>query len=94
MAETASRAADTEAFPHEHSYPILYGVVHAIVDMVCIAVVFSSLIIHHLDPFMTFYLVVSYDVLAFAGQALFGYFADRLEMTRSVVAALSGPRRI
>ena len=52
-------------------------------------VVFSSILIHQLEPFMAFYIVVSYDVLAFAGQAPIGWLADKLPAWIFLILLLS-----
>ncbi|MCP4678193.1 MAG: MFS transporter [Deltaproteobacteria bacterium] len=72
---------------NKHFFPITYGIVHAIIDAVCVTVVFSSIVMHDLEPHMSFRLVVLYDLLAFAGQAFFGYITDRLKFSRGAILA-------
>jgi FSR family fosmidomycin resistance protein-like MFS transporter len=73
--------------PPKLLFPITYGIMHAFIDASCVMVIFSTIFVHDLSPYMSFYMVVSYDVLAFAGQAFFGYLADRLGYSRGIVLA-------
>jgi len=56
--------------------PALYGIVHALVDLTCVTVVFRALPRHELVLQAGFYLVLGYDVIAFAGQAILGPLTD------------------
>ncbi len=62
-----------------------YGLIHALIDAACVTVIFSSILIHHLDAKDSFYLVVAYDVLAFAGQVFCGLIADRFRFARGSI---------
>lgn len=69
------------------SFPYAYGLMHALVDTVTIMAVFSTILVHQVTPFWAFYLVVAYDLLAFAGQALLGHLVDRHRITRGAILA-------
>ena len=69
-------------------FPVVYGIIHAVVDASCVMAAFNAELIYYnrfLNPFTAFYLVIMYDLLAFAGQPLFGFLADKLRISRSVV---------
>jgi FSR family fosmidomycin resistance protein-like MFS transporter len=65
-------------------FPITHGAIHAVIDASTVMVVFSTSVAHHLPPLHTAFMIYGYDLLAFAGQALFGYGMDRLRIYRSV----------
>ncbi len=71
----------------ERRLPAAYGLVHAIVDATTVSVVFTAIGVHSLTPEAAFRLVVGYDVLAFASQALIGVVADRLRAPRAFALA-------
>jgi FSR family fosmidomycin resistance protein-like MFS transporter len=64
--------------------PAAYGAAHAVVDATTVAVVFGAIGLHAVPIDQAFYLVVGYDVLAFASQALLGLVTDRLQAPRAV----------
>lgn len=64
---------------------LTYGLIHALIDAACVTVVFSAIVLHHLEPHDSFYLVIGYDLLAFAGQVFCGYITDRLRFSRGAV---------
>ncbi len=68
--------------------PIIYGLMHAVVDAASAMVVFAALLLHRLPPVEAFYLVIVYDLLAFGLQVFFGAATDRLR--RPKVAVLLG----
>jgi FSR family fosmidomycin resistance protein-like MFS transporter len=79
----------------ERRIPAAYGLAHAVVDTTTVSVVYASIGVHALPVPAAFRLVIAYDVLAFASQALIGVVADRLRAPRAfavaglVIAALS-----
>ncbi len=67
---------------------VIYGAIHAVIDAVCAVVVVSARRVHGLPLSRGFWLVLGYNLLAFGGQAPFGWATDRLRNPR--VAAVSG----
>lgn len=74
--------ADTQRY---RLFPVVYGLMHAAVDASCVMALFSTVFVHDLSPFNTFYLIIAYDVMAFAGQAFFGLLIDKLRFSRGAV---------
>jgi len=68
-------------------FPVVYGLMHAAIDASCVMALFSTIFVHQLTPFNAFYLIVGYDVLAFAGQAFLGLMVDKLRFSRGAVLA-------
>jgi len=66
----------------------VYSLAHGVVDATCAAVIFSLLKVQSVTPTEFFGLVISYNVLAFAFQALIGLAVDRWRAPR--FAAVSG----
>lgn len=62
--------------------PAVLGVIHAAVDAACAMAVLSTVVFHRLNTGHAFYLVVAYNILAFAGQAPAGALTDRLRRPR------------
>jgi FSR family fosmidomycin resistance protein-like MFS transporter len=73
---------------NERRLPAVFGAIHASVDAACAMAVLSAVVLHRLAPWHAFYLVVGYNVLAFAGQAPLGAATDKLRAPRG--AALLG----
>jgi FSR family fosmidomycin resistance protein-like MFS transporter len=73
---------------HTKSLPVVYGIIHALIDASCAALVFGAISMHSLPPFKTHYLILTYNTLAFGTQVLCGLLTDRLRAPR--LAALSG----
>ena len=71
----------------ERRIPAAYGLVHAVVDTTTVSVVFAAIGLHSLSVPAAFRLVIAYDVLAFASQALLGVAADRLRAPRAFALA-------
>jgi FSR family fosmidomycin resistance protein-like MFS transporter len=71
----------------ERRIPAAYGLVHAVVDATTVSVVFASIGVHSLTVAEAFRLVIAYDVIAFASQALIGLVADRLRAPRAFAVA-------
>jgi MFS transporter, FSR family, fosmidomycin resistance protein len=71
------------------------GLVHALVDACCAITLHHTGLFHHVTPLQSFYLILTYDCIAFGSQPLFGLLADRLKMplrsalTGIVLTALS-----
>ncbi|MCB2484422.1 hypothetical protein KQ723_16000, partial [Listeria monocytogenes] len=65
----------------------LYGFTHALVDASCAALLFAMRHNSRLDAAMCVFLVVLYDVLAFALQPILGFMSDRLKSPSKVAAA-------
>lgn len=55
----------------------VYSVSHALIDATCAGVLFAMVARAQVEPQTLFYLIVFYNVLAFATQPLFGLFADQ-----------------
>lgn len=71
------------SLPGARAIPLAYGAVHAVVDATTVSVIFGAVGVHDVSPEQSFSLIVTYDVLAFASQALFGLVADRLRAPRA-----------
>lgn len=63
-------------------FPVTFGVIHAVIDAASVMVIFNTKFVHHFSHLDMFYLILSYDLLAFAGQAPLGLFLDRWRLTR------------
>lgn len=70
-----------------HSMALLFGVVHAVVDAASVTVVYLAVPVHQLSMEAAFVLIVGYDVLAFASQAIFGIAVDRFRLARAAMLA-------
>jgi len=82
---------DTENSPSvNHSdarfFPIIFGIIHAVIDASCVTVIFSSIPLHGLTPFAGFYVILTYDLLAFAGQAFLGLMVDYLRLFKGILS--------
>ena len=66
------------------SYIILsgYGIIHAIIDMSCVAVMFSTIIIHEYNTHDSFILIITYNIIAFGLQAPIGLLVDKFQVPR------------
>jgi len=82
-----TRAQSPVGHRHLRAFPYLYGLVHAAVDTATVAVLFGSIAVYDLSPVSTTLMIVTYDLLAFAGQAIIGALADKLRWSRPVVVA-------
>lgn len=71
--------------PRARYFPYTYGLMHALVDAITVLAVFSTIFVHRMTAYWGFYLVIAYDVLAFAGQALLGHLVDRFRFSRGAV---------
>ncbi len=65
--------------------PIVFGLIHLLVDASTISAVETSATFHELRPFWFFYFIVAYDLLAFATQPLLGHLTDRLRVFRGAL---------
>jgi len=65
--------------------PVIYGVMHAVVDASSVMVVYAGLRLYRLPPAEAFYLVVAYNVLAFGTQVFFGAAIDKAKRPRAGV---------
>ncbi len=63
----------------------IYGVIHAAIDATCAMVVLSCARVHGLDHDQAFWLVILYNLLAFAGQAPLGLAVDLLRAPRAAL---------
>jgi len=80
--------------------PVLYGIIHALIDLTTVSSVFrASQGIHGFDILTPFVLIAGYDLLAFGLQAPLGAITDRHNLTRPglvislvlvILAAVSG----
>jgi FSR family fosmidomycin resistance protein-like MFS transporter len=57
---------------------ITYGIIHALIDAISAIVIYSSFFVHNCSTSTTFYLILIYNGLAFAGQPLVGILTDKL----------------
>lgn len=62
--------------------PVIYGAIHALIDLTTVSVVFRAVSFHNLDPADAFGIVLGYDLIAFGTQFLFGLLADRFRAAR------------
>lgn len=69
------------------SMALLFGVVHAVIDAASVTVVYLTVPVHQLPMEAAFVLIVGYDVLAFASQAIFGIAVDRFQLARAAMLA-------
>lgn len=65
----------------------IYGITHGLVDAACAALLFGYMAGNRLESGWLGFLVILYNVLAFALQPLLGLAADRLRMPAAVAAA-------
>lgn len=82
-------------FRHSYYLAGLLGIAHALVDASTVTAVFATVARHPVSAVMATGLVLGYDVLAFAGQPVLGWLADRyknmrLTMVLGVVLSLVG----
>ncbi len=73
--------ADNRAIPY------VYGLIHAAVDATTVSVFFAAMAVHQVTPGRVYGLVIAYNLLAFAGQALWGYLTDKFQIPRGATAA-------
>lgn len=66
-------------------FPISHGAIHAVIDASTVMVVFSAIAVHNLTPSQSIFIIISYDLYAFAGQAILGYGMDKLLLSKSVI---------
>ena len=74
-------SADSPAFP------ITYGAIHALVDAATVMVVYTAVARFGMSVGDGFRLVLGYDLLAFAGQALIGLASDHLRAPMAAARA-------
>jgi FSR family fosmidomycin resistance protein-like MFS transporter len=58
---------------------IVYGLIHALVDAACAALVFGLIWQHQLSPQTYLSLIIVYNILAFASQPLCGLLSDKIQ---------------
>ena len=68
-------------------FPIVQGIIHALIDTTTVWATFRASSLHELSDLADFYYVVFYGVLAFGGQILFGDIADVLRRPRLALLA-------
>jgi len=66
-------------------FPMSHGAIHAVIDASTVMVIFSATLVHDLSPFQIVFMISSYDLLAFAGQAILGFGLDKLRLYKSVI---------
>ena len=59
-----------------------YSIIHAIIDMSCVAVVFSTLIIQGYNSHDTFIFIITYNIIAFGIQAPIGLLVDKFQVPK------------
>ena len=59
-----------------------YSIIHGIVDLCCVAVIFSSILFGGYDVQDVFVLVIAYNILAFGLQAPFGLLVDKFQVPK------------
>lgn len=65
--------------------PYVLGAMHAVVDASTVTVVVGASFLHQLPLGRAFTLILAYDLIAFAGQALLGPLIDRVAWPRAAV---------
>ena len=83
-ASPQSPTLDNQYTPHLTG---IYGAIHAAIDATCAMVVLSCAALHGLGSEQAFWLVVLYNLLAFAGQAPLGLAVDLLRAPRAALLA-------
>jgi FSR family fosmidomycin resistance protein-like MFS transporter len=68
-------------------FALSHGLIHALIDAACVTAVFSAIPPADLTRFAAFYVVVGYDLIAFATQAFIGLGADRWRAPRLTLLA-------
>jgi len=58
-------------------FPVIFGIIHAVVDVTTVTVIFSTKFFHEIVHNDYFFLILTYDILAFSGQAVIGLIIDR-----------------
>lgn len=66
---------------------LVYGSTHALIDATSVAVLFAGAEYTHMEPVNLFYLIILYNILAFALQAPFGFMTDKLRIPIGVAIA-------
>ncbi len=74
-----------EAYNKIKYFPYTYGLMHLLIDATTVMVIFSCIGLYELVTYKAFYLVVFYDLLAFAGQPFFGLITDKFDAARSTI---------
>jgi MFS transporter, FSR family, fosmidomycin resistance protein len=69
------------------SFPWTFGIIHAITDAASVAAIFRAIAAHDPGHASAFYLVVLYNLVAFAGQVPAGFLIDRLRLSRHAAAS-------
>ena len=64
-----------------------FGLVHLLIDLVTVSSAFAVSHIYHIPVIAGISVVVLYDILAFAGQAIIGWFSDRRAVYHAVALA-------
>jgi MFS transporter, FSR family, fosmidomycin resistance protein len=82
--------ADVEERPRDAAggalrLAVIYGVLHAVVDLCTVAAVYRAATHVGSELLSSFYLVVGYDVMAFALQSPLGLLVDRLRASRAAL---------
>jgi FSR family fosmidomycin resistance protein-like MFS transporter len=88
MQATFVSACDADA-QQARGFPFIFGLIHAIVDASTVALIFSAsnASVYGFTWEQSFYLVIAYDLLAFAGQAPIGLLVDSLRLYRGTALA-------
>ena len=68
-------------------FPIVFGLMHLLVDAATISTVDTSKAIFQMPGFQAFWYIVAYDLLAFAVQPFFGLLADKTRFFRAMTIA-------
>ena len=73
---------DFNIFRDIRAFPISHGLIHAVIDASSVTVIFQAKSLFDLGRHDFFYLVLAYNLIAFAGQALIGPLIDRFRFWR------------
>ncbi len=69
-------------------FPIIFGIIHLIIDASTVTTIFSTRIFHGLNHHHGFMIVLLYDIIAFAGQTPLGMIIDKFRFPKA--AAITG----
>ncbi|MBN2714515.1 MAG: hypothetical protein JXX14_01595 [Deltaproteobacteria bacterium] len=68
-------------------FSLIFGFIHLLIDLVTVSSAFSVYRVYHVPLLLGISTIVFYDVLAFAGQSIIGWFSDRKATYHSVALA-------
>ena len=81
-------ASDAPTLDHprvSRFFPVTYGLIHAMIDASCVTAVFHSIFLFDVQSSDRLVLVLTYNILAFAGQSVLGLAIDKYRFTRGAI---------